>query len=253
MTRGTRTTAALATSLVLLAACGDGGDDGGEQAAPPVIDVGDGGDYEPGITGADLSGTVTNPWLPLVPGTRWTYEGRTDEGLERIVVEVLHETREVFGVEAVVVRDTVTIDGEVAEDTHDWYAQDAEGNVWYLGEDTAEYEDGEVVDTAGSWEAGVDGALPGIVMPAAPTPGDAYRQEHLPGEAEDMAEVLRTGQRAATPTAVFDDVVTIREWNPFEPDTVEEKHYARGVGLVYEAKVTGDGERIDLVAHEPAR
>ena len=98
-----------------------------------------------------------------------------------------------MGVSTTVVRDTVTIDGALVEDTYDWYAQDQEGNVWYFGEETAEYEDGEIVSTAGAWEAGVDGALPGIVMEADPTVGDSYRQEYYPGEAEDMAEVVQTG------------------------------------------------------------
>ena len=145
------------------------------------------------------------------------YEGEVDGELERIEVEVLEERREVFGVQATVVRDRVFVDGELQEDTQDWYAQDADGNVWYLGEETAEYEDGEVVSTEGSWEAGVDGALPGVVMLADPRPGDAYRQEFYEGEAEDLAEVLRVGQPAAVVAGVFEDVVTIREWNPLEP------------------------------------
>ena len=131
-------------------------------------------------------------------------------------------------------RDTVTVDGEVVEDTRDWYAQDRDGNVWYFGEETAEYEDGKVVSTEGSWEAGVDGALPGIVMHAAPEVGDAYRQEFYEGEAEDLAEVVRDGESATVPAGTFDDVVVIKEWNPLEPESIEEKSFAQGVGMVLE-------------------
>ena len=141
-----------------------------------------------------------------------------------------------------VVRDTVTVDGDVVEDTYDWFAQDVDGNVWYLGEDTAEYDDGEVVSTDGSWEAGVDGALPGIVMLASPRSGDAYRQEYYLGEAEDLAEVLRGRRHREVPFGEFTDVVVIEDWNPFEPETVEEKHYAPGVGVVLEVTTAG-GDR----------
>jgi hypothetical protein len=248
-------------ALPLVAACGDDGttetttetttESGGDAVAEPVIDPGDGGDYQPDIEAADFVDRIDNPYLPFLPGARWVYEGESEGELERIEVEVLDERREVFGVDAVVVQDQVFVDGELVEDTRDWYAQDREGNVWYLGEETAEYEDGEVVSTEGSWEAGVDGALPGIVMPADPQPGDVYRQEFYEGEAEDMAEVLRTDDQATVPAGTFDDVVTTREWTPLEPDVVEEKHYARGVGVIFENKVTGDGERVDLIEFTP--
>ena len=139
-----------------------------------------------------------------------------------------------MGIDAVVVRDTVTVDGAVVEDTFDWYAQDRAGNVWYLGEDVSNYEDGEVVDHDGSWEAGVDGALPGVVMPAEPSVGDAYRQEYLAGEAEDMGEVIALDGEVEVPAGAFAEVVTTRDWTPLEPDVVEEKDYAPGVGLVRE-------------------
>ena len=145
--------------------------------AEPVIDPGDGGEYAVDIDPADFVETIDNPYLPLLPGARWVYEGIEDGETERVEVEVTEERRDVMGISAVVVRDVVYEDGELVEDTYDWFAQDVDGNVWYFGEDSKEYEDGEVVSTERSWEAGVDGALPGIVMLADPVVGEAYRQD----------------------------------------------------------------------------
>lgn len=236
----------LAAAMVLafgtgaLAGCGSGGD-------APVIDPGDGGEYAPVIDPASFVEEITNPYLPLTPGSRWVYLGEEDGESERVEVEVTDARREVMGVSTVVVRDRVFQDGELVEDTSDWFAQDAEGNVWYFGEDSKELEDGEVVSTEGSWEAGVDGALPGVVMLADPAVGDAYRQEYYEGEAEDMAEVADIAQSAVVPAGDFSDVLVIREWNPLEPDVVEEKHHAPGVGVVLEVIVEGGEGRVELV------
>ncbi len=160
----------LAAAMVLafgtgaLAGCGSGGD-------APVIDPGDGGEYAPVIDPASFVEEINNPYLPLTPGSRWVYLGEEDGESERVEVEVTDARREVMEVSTVVVRDRVFQDGELVEDTSDWFAQDAEGNVWYFGEDSKELEDGEVVSTEGSWEAGVDGALPGVVMLADPAVG----------------------------------------------------------------------------------
>jgi hypothetical protein len=189
--------------------------------------------------------------LPLTPGSTWVYESIGAEEVERIEVVVLQETRDVMGVVSTVVRDTVTVEGELVEDTYDWYAQDAEGNVWYMGEETAEYENGEVISTAGAWEAGVDGALPGIVMQAEPEVGDAYRQEFYPGEAEDMAEVVRVGVAEELAEESFEDLVVIEEWTPLEPDVIEAKSYAAGVGVVLEEVIEGGSGRIELVSFTP--
>lgn len=245
--RPARMTTALLVVLVGLSGCGDGDGD-----AEPVIDPGDGGDYAPAIDAADFVDEIDNPYLPLLPGTSWVYEGIEDGEIERIEVEVTDERREVMGISAIVVRDTVYEDGELIEDTYDWFAQDAAGNVWYLGEDSREFEDGELVSTAGSWEAGVDGALPGIIMPADPHVGAAYRQEFYAGEAEDMAEVIRVGASETVPFGSFDGLLVIEEWNPLEPDVVEEKYYAAGVGLVLEVKVRGGAGRAELIEHQPA-
>jgi hypothetical protein len=200
---------------------------------------------------ADFVSGIDNPWLPLTPGSTWVYESIGAEEVERIEDVVLQETRDVMGVVSTVVRDTVTVEGELVEDTYDWYAQDAEGNVWYMGEETAEYEDGEVISTAGAWEAGVDGALPGIVMQAEPEVGDAYRQEFYPGEAEDMAEVVRVGVAEELAEESFEDLVVIEEWTPLEPDVIEEKSYAAGVGVVLEEVIEGGSGRIELVSFTP--
>jgi hypothetical protein len=251
----------------LLASCGDGdgtsaGSSAGtttgsedparvaevaEGAGAPVIDPGDGGVWAPELDPADFVETIDNPYLPFTPGSRWVYEGETDEGHERIEVVVTGERREILGISAVVVRDTVHVDGELVEDTFDWFAQDVDGTVWYLGEDSREYEDGDLVGREGSWEAGVDGAVPGIVMPAQPAVGDAYRQELLPGEAEDLGEVVEVGGRVVVPAGAFDGVVTTRDWNPLEPEVVEEKQYAPGIGLVREEHVRGGDAVIELV------
>ena len=210
-----------------------------------MIDPGDGGEYSVDLDPADFTTVIDNPWLPLLPGNRWVYEG---EG-ERTEVTVTDRTRVVMGIEAVVVVDQVFEDGELVEDTEDWFAQDAEGNVWYVGEETAEYEDGEIVSTEGAWEAGVDGALPGIVMPADPQPGQAYRQEYYEDEAEDMAEVVRLDGTASVPAGDYTDLVVIEEWTPLEPDVVEEKYYAAGIGPVLEETVVGGSERNELLEH----
>jgi hypothetical protein len=242
-------------AALVVASCGGGSDTvepgafagTGSGVPAAVIDPGDGGRYEADLDPVDFVAVIDNPYLPLAPGMRWVYEGVEDDEVERVEVVVTSERKEILGIWAVVVRDTVTIDGDLVEDTYDWFAQDRDGNVWYLGEDTKEYQDGEVVSTGGTWEAGVDDAQAGIVMPADPTVGHAYRQEYYPGEAEDLAEVVRLGESASVPAGEFDDVVVIKEWNPLEPDVVEEKYYAPGVGPILAVVVEGGSGREELV------
>jgi len=221
---------ALAAGVAVLASAGRG------EEAP----------YAPRIDPARFSTSITNPYLPLQPGNRWIYEGRTEDGLERKVVEVTDETRTVMGVVCVVVKDTVTLDGQLHEDTTDWFAQDLAGTVWNFGEQTRKRADDGSFTPAGSWEAGVGGAQPGVVMPADPRPGGPYRQEYLPGEAEDMARVLTADEELKVPYGSYVQVVVTRDWSPLEPGVAEHKHYAPGVGLIREEAVEGESYRVDL-------
>jgi hypothetical protein len=220
--------------IVALAASGCGGDD---------IDCTPDPSYHPAVEPSQFTTTIDNPLMPLVPGTRWVYEG----GGETIEVEVTTRTKVVAGVTCVVVRDIAKVDGEIVEDTDDWFAQDATGNVWYFGEDTKELENGQVVSTAGSWEAGVDGAQPGIAMRAQPAPGDAYRQEYDVCEAEDEAEVVATDVAITVPFGSYTGCLKTREFTRLEPGAEEYKYHCPGVGLVAEEPV-GGGTRIELVS-----
>jgi hypothetical protein len=188
----------------------------------------------------------------MAPGTQWTYAEIDEEGsLVEVVVTVTADTRTVAsGIEARVVRDTVRLDGEIIEDTFDWYAQDGEGSIWYLGEDTAELDDGEITTKAGSFEAGVDGALAGIVMPAEPQAGMIYRQEYYAGQAEDNGEILRVGELVETPFGQYDDAIVTRDFITIEPDVLEYKFYVPGIGPVLTLGVSGGGGREELISME---
>jgi hypothetical protein len=193
--------------------------------------------YDPPIRPSDFVGEVTHPYLPLRPGTVFVHEG------ERVVstVTVLDKTVTILGVRCVVVRDTEVVDGELAEDEFDYYAQDQAGNVWYFGEVSLRFDGGAVVSTERSWVAGVGGAKPGIVMPASPEPGATYRQEFAPGRAEDMARVESLGQ----PQGAFSNVLMMFVFTPLEPDDRERKYYAPGVGQVLAVDLrTGERERL---------
>jgi hypothetical protein len=205
------------------------------------------GRYVPRIEPAAFSATITNPYLPLQPGNRWIYEGRSEDGFERKVVEVTDETRAVMGVTCVVVKDTVTLEGQLHEETTDWFAQDRTGTVWNFGEATRKRRADGTFSWAGSWEAGVKGAKPGVVMPADPRPGRPYRQEYLPGEAEDMARVFTVDEALRVPYGSYVQVVVTRDWSPLDPGVAEHKHYAPGVGLIREEAVEGESYRVDLV------
>ncbi len=201
---------------------------------------------------SDFVRHITNPYLPWKPGSVWVYRGTKDGVTQRDVVKVLYRTKSILGITATVVTDVATHNGRVLERTSDWYAQDRAGNVWYFGEDTKEYEHGKVVSTKGSWEAGVDGARPGIVMEADPRPGDSYRQEYDPGNAEDAARVLRTGATARVRNHTYRDALVTRDTTRLEPQLVEHKYFVAGIGLVLEDTVRGGPERVELVSHTPA-
>jgi len=200
----------------------------------------------------DFVAGITNEWLPFTPGSQWLYTSTSDEGTQTITVTVLEETRLVAGITATVVQDMVLDEkGRTLEETYDWYAQDRAGNVWYLGEDTTSWVDGQP-DKSGSWEAGVDGAQAGIVMLAVPRVGDGYRQEFYEGEAEDQAEVLSLTEQVTTPLGDFLNVLQTADSTPLEPDVLEHKFYAKGTGLVREEDVSGGDEVVVLEAYSPA-
>ncbi|MEO8575847.1 MAG: hypothetical protein ABI556_04065 [Gemmatimonadales bacterium] len=177
---------------------------------------------------------VTHQYYPLVPGTTWQYRSQASNG-ETITVEVLPAKETVNGVSATAVRDRVFLNGVLVEDTFDWYAQDSEGNVWYVGEDTKEYKNGVVVSTEGSWRWGVDGALPGIQMWATPSAkiGIDYRQEYYKGQAEDWAKILRVSDAVTVPFGSMANCIAIEEWAGLAPNEAHEaKVYCPGVGNV---------------------
>jgi hypothetical protein len=192
---------------------------------------------------------IDNPYWPMKPGSHWVYRETDAEGeVQHNDVIVTNKTKTIMGIEAVVVHDTVKQGGQLTEDTFDWYAQDSEGNLWYLGEDTTEYENRKVKTKEGSWEAGVDGALGGIIVPARPEPGLTYREEYYKGHAEDGAEVLTLDAHARVPYGTYDHLLETRNFSPIEPDVVEEKFYAQGVGVVLEITVSGGSDRGDLIS-----
>lgn len=206
-----------------------------------------GDDYNPVIDPDSFVTVIDNPFLTLAPGTTYVYEADSDGESEGNEVAVTHDTKVILGVTCVVVWDRVWVDDELAEATYDWYAQDTDGNVWYFGEDSKEYQDGVVVSTEGSWEAGVDDAKPGIVMKAHPAVGDSYRQEYYEDEAEDMAKVLSLTEAVTIGLGTYENCLKTKEWTPLEPGVSEHKYYAPGVGLILEEVATGGEGRNELV------
>jgi hypothetical protein len=204
--------------------------------------------YRVDIDPRNFVARVDNPYFPLVPGTVFRLRGLAEGGIERERITVTDRIKKILGVQTTVVRDVVRVGGGLAELTHDWYAQDRSGNVWYFGERTAEYENGEVVSRNGSWEAGVDGALPGIIMNADPRVTDSCRQEFYRGEAEDLFWVVRRGESRAVPAGTFHDVVRTLEWTRLEPRIVVQKFHAPGVGLIAEQALTGPTESVELLS-----
>jgi hypothetical protein len=203
--------------------------------------------YAVEIDPANFVDRIDNRYFPLEPGTVFRLRGVTEDGIENETVRVTDRTRTVMGVRTTVVKDVMRTNGDISERTHDWYAQDREGNVWYFGEATAEYKNGKILNRHGSWEAGRDGALPGIIMNATPQVTDSFRQEFYEGEAEDMFWVVATGETRSIPLGRFDDTVRVLEWTPLEPKVVVTKTYAPGVGLVSERALSGGKEDVVLV------
>jgi len=192
---------------------------------------------------------VTNNYFPLPVGRTWIYEGVKDGQAQTDTVTVTAIDKVILGIHATVVSDVATTrDGTLLERTFDWYAQDRAGNVWYLGEDTSAFGKNGKVDTSGSWEAGVNGAVPGIVMEANPLIPDAYRQEYLQGQAEDTAWVVQVGGSITVPYGKVRNVLVTLEATALEPGNYDRKVYARGLGLVLEQALTGPPEVAQLVS-----
>jgi hypothetical protein len=241
-------TGRLAAGLVAVAAVGAGtagvagAASGLPQGAEPAV-----------LTPAEFTTRIDNPYWPMRPGSRWVYRETAPDGTrQRVVVTVTRRTKLIAnGVTARVVRDVVTEGRQLVEVTDDWYAQDRAGNVWYLGEATTEYEDGRPVSTEGSFEAGVDGAQAGVVMPARPRPGQSYRQEYYAGHAEDRAAVVSLREQVEVPFGHFRSgrVLMTRDLNPLQPEVQELKFYARGVGPVLALGISGEADREELVSY----
>ena len=200
-------------------------------------------------TDQTFSTHIDNPYFPLTPGDVYRYTGGEDRQSALDVMEVTRRTKVIAGVTTREVHDQLYLDGVLAEDTLDWYAQDDEGTVWYFGEDSKELDaQGNVVSTEGSWQAGVDSAEQGIIMLADPRVGASYRQEYYKGVAEDRAKVISLSETVTVPAGTFTNVLETKEWTRLEPGVASNKYYARGVGDVREVDVKGGDEHLELVS-----
>jgi hypothetical protein len=209
---------------------------------------GPGRSYHPHIDPADFSPRVDNPWFPLTPGRTLVYTGTKDGRKALDLFVATARTRVIDGVRTRVVEDRLYLDNVLEERTSDYYAQDRCGNVWYFGEDTATLDRrGHVVDTEGTWHAGVDGARPGVFMQAHPQPGRRFRQEWYQGHAEDVFKVIDRSAKVTVPYGSFRHALRTAEWTALEPGVLDNKYYVRGVGEVAEVSVKGPREALRLV------
>src|SRR5215471_13464667 len=214
---------ALALAVLALAACGGGGSKSSDPASLPQ------GTKSVRLDPADFTTNIDNPYWPMRPGSHWVYREVENGEAQRVDVTVTNRTKVLGGIEARVVHDRVSRNGVTLENTYDWYAQDAHGNLWYFGEDTGEYENGKLKTKEGSFAYGVHGAQPGVVVPANPKPGMSYREEYYAGHAEDGAEVLSTHSQVQVPYGRFQNAVLTRNFSTIEPTVEEMKLYAKGV------------------------
>jgi hypothetical protein len=246
-----RTTLIAAALAALVAGCNsdDGSSSSSSTAATSTTPAPVTTPYSPSIDPASFGGPIDNPYLPLRPGTVFRYRGVGDDGKTREFnkVTVTHKTKRIMGIDAVVVLDEVFAGGKPEERTFDWYGQDKDGNVWYLGEDSRNFEHGHWVKDDGSWTAGVGNGKPGIIMLAHPRRGDRYRQEYSPGHAVDQAKVLGRGGPLDTRFRSFRQTLLTREYSTIDKQ-FEKKWYARGVGVVQEDALTKSKEHSELVA-----
>ncbi|MEX2236694.1 MAG: hypothetical protein WEB00_04045 [Dehalococcoidia bacterium] len=213
-----------------------------ERRAPERLTA----NYAPRLEPAGFVDFIDNPYFPLIPFTTFVYEGETDSGQEQVEVQVSNETRLILGIRATVVFERISLNGDLVESTANFYAQDTDGNVWYLGQEREDFS-GTVVTTFGSFEAGVDGAHAGIVMLADPQVGDEYLQEYYPGVAEDYAKVLAVDANANVALGQHENCLKTEDINPFQARIVRNRFYCAGVGLVLVVTVRGGDDRIELI------
>lgn len=201
------------------------------------------------------SAIITNPYLLFSVGRKTVFEGATEDGLERIEIEVLPDITIVNGVQCATVLDRVTIAGSLVEETWDWYAQDTNGDVWYMGENSNDYENGVLISTAGSWEAGKDVASlgftaeAGIQMFANPVVGTVYHQEYYETEAEDAAQIVDLAATITLSDGTQYSAIKVKEWAPLDPTGFEYKFYVENVGLVLETDENGE-DAIELISQQ---
>lgn len=205
-------------------------------------------EYNPVIDPTNFSTNITNKYFSLPVGKKMVYEAETQEGPEKIEIEVESGTRTIMGVETIIYRDRVYVAGQLVEDTKDYLAQDKEGNVWYFGEEVDNYENGALKDHSGSFIVGVDGAKPGIWMKNIQTVGDSYRQEYYKGEAEDMRDVVAVDQTVTTKLATYTGCVKTYDWTPLDPKSREHKHHCPEVGTLVLAENLQTGKREELTS-----
>jgi len=204
--------------------------------------------YNVTVNPADFVAVIDNPYYPLTPGKVFRYEGESADGHETNIVTVTSQTYSILGVACTVVEDTVLVNGDLTEATTDWFAQDKDGTVWYMGEASRSFEDGRLVSTEGSWEAGKRGALPGVIMFGDPQPDGPYRQEFESGVAEDRGQITRTDAKVTVPFGTFTHCIETEEWSDLEPGIVEYKFYAKNVGVVRSVSVVGEEDDSKLVS-----
>jgi hypothetical protein len=236
---------AVAIAVLALAACGGGVSKSTSSSASSLPQ----GTKPVKLDPAEFTTSIDNPYWPMRPGSHWVYREVENGETQRVDVTVTNQTKTLEGIEARVVHDRVSRNGETLEDTYDWYAQDSAGNLWYLGEDTAEYENGKLKTKEGTWAAGVDGAEPGVVVPAHPKQGMTYREEYYAGHAEDGAEVLGVNSQVQVPFGRFQNAMLTRNFSTIEPTVEEMKLYAKGVGPVMELLVSGGAGRTELLSY----
>jgi hypothetical protein len=254
-TRWVLTASAFAMLAAIAAGCGSSGDGSSSTSTPSPTSASDlapiHGAYSPAIDQSNFVSSIDNRYFPLKPGTAFHYEGVAENGKTPQTDDmfVTHQTKQILGVTSTVVRDIVSSHERPIERTFDWYAQDKGGNVWYMGEDTRELDHGRFVKQSDSWEGGVNGAEPGIIMPGNPKPGVAYRQEYYPAHALDQARVLGSGGPIKVRYGSYNDTLATVETSPkIDPGVRESKYYVAGVGDVKEHTVSGNHEQIQLVS-----